>query len=642
MKRVLSIFLSFVMLLPMMLTAHAADWFSLTKVDNGIISVSYSDVMAGKLVYSIYRDGELVNIGQTEVQGHTESEVGLPSNKLPIDEYEVTVAYYNGANAKVAEESIVLTLGVSSPTPSSNNVNGTYLSANPIDTMKAIMVPYAKVYANASLTGTPVAELKRHDLVRIHSITNGIAAISYQIQSGDGYITKDDDTNATYHGTNDLSGNGYINASAFEVQPVTYDMDQQREAVELAYTRLGTRGVYSQNKRYLDFYLDCAALVCWCWHQVGVNIYNGSYTSCNGIASWAESKTGSDNVILWASTEDYLGAAMDIASNKCSGGPYGGDGTITSFDAPNTFPESKVVNYIDDISRDVWDKLEPGDIIFFNHIEKDLEHTHTDSDDDDSWSHTSKFGNHFVNEDGPGLGYDHVAMFVGYSSDGKGGENKDVITIIETSTPSTEANENTKVNTISFTSARTKTIRMVVRPTGCERIDPVGIMDADYSGTYYADIGDLQSPVAGLNASTKSNITGGSRFGYRIHPITGKYKLHTGVDLSGNVGAHAGSDVMAAADGEVVFVSNTCPHDNRGAMCGCGGGYGNYIIVQHSDTTRTLYAHLQQGVNVSAGQVVHAGDVIGHIGSSGSSTGPHLHFEVRYNNVPTDPLQYIN
>ena len=101
-----------------------------------------------------------------------------------------------------------------------------------------------------------------------------------------------------------------------------------------------------------------------------------------------------------------------------------------------------------------------------------------------------------------------------------------------------------------------------------------------------------------------------SPFGWRIHPIFGERKFHTGTDF----GAYIGQPILAADGGIVV---------DTGWM----GGYGNTIIIEHSDT-RTLYAHLSQ-INVNIGDAVAQGDEVGLAGSTGNSTGPHLHFEVR-------------
>lgn len=594
-------------------------WFTAQESDTGIIDVTYNEPMAGKLVYTVYYDGEIVTTGDVELKGNTTAQVGLPVNRLPYKKYQVTVAYYNNDNRKIAEDTLAMTLGCDTPVLSSTNLSGGEIKANPIEQTKAIMVPYAKVFSNSTLTGTPVVELKRHDIVQVNSISNGIASIKYMVQSGNGQLTVQDDVNTLYTSDDDLVGYGYVNTNVFEAPELSYESDIQREVVELAYSRLGSKGVYSQARRYQDYYLDCAALCCWAWHQVGVNPYSGAYTSCGGISSWAFSQPSSNNVILWAATEDYTSALMAISEIKAA---HDIEGSIT-FDGGQK--EENVLNYMDNISRDVWESLEPGDIILFNWKE-DLTYNGID------------FGSYWVNDYGPHKGFDHAALVVGFSSDGEGGENKDVLTYIETANP----DENTKVSSISFSAAQ-ETIRAIVRPTGCKRMDPSGIMSSQYTGTYYSDIGDLKAPLAGYVAG-QTTFTNGCQFGYRSSPVGNGYEFHSGIDINGgNVpGVGYGSDVMAAGDGEVIFVSNTCPHYMPGApICSCGGTYGNYIIIQHNDKTKTLYAHLKPDIEVSAGQKVKAGDVIAHVGTSGSSTGPHLHFEVRYNDTPTNPVLYI-
>ncbi len=114
-----------------------------------------------------------------------------------------------------------------------------------------------------------------------------------------------------------------------------------------------------------------------------------------------------------------------------------------------------------------------------------------------------------------------------------------------------------------------------------------------------------------------------SGYGYRIHPIYGTRRLHAGVDLRGATG----TAVLAAGDGTVVFA-------------GPRGGYGNTLIIDHGGSIATLYAH-QSRLAVSEGQVVRPGQAIGAVGSTGLSSGPHLHFEVRVNGTPVDPLNYV-
>ena len=111
-----------------------------------------------------------------------------------------------------------------------------------------------------------------------------------------------------------------------------------------------------------------------------------------------------------------------------------------------------------------------------------------------------------------------------------------------------------------------------------------------------------------------------SSFGERFHPILGYERFHAGVDL----GAAAGTPIVAAADGKVV-------------SAGWAGGYGQAVAIAHADGIETKYGHMSS-IAAYAGELVHRGDVIGYVGSTGLSTGPHLHFEVMKNGRPVNPL----
>lgn len=114
-----------------------------------------------------------------------------------------------------------------------------------------------------------------------------------------------------------------------------------------------------------------------------------------------------------------------------------------------------------------------------------------------------------------------------------------------------------------------------------------------------------------------------SRFGWRICPYHGR-ELHPGIDI----GAASGSAIVAAGSGRVI-------------SAGWRGGYGNTIIIDHGNGVTTLYAHQRAGgIRVSVGQHVKAGQRIGTVGSTGNSTGPHCHWEVRVNGVPKNPTTY--
>lgn len=114
-----------------------------------------------------------------------------------------------------------------------------------------------------------------------------------------------------------------------------------------------------------------------------------------------------------------------------------------------------------------------------------------------------------------------------------------------------------------------------------------------------------------------------SGFGYRIHPIYGDSRLHTGWDMN----ADCNNPIRAAGEGRVIF-------------SGWRGGYGNAIIIDHGGGMATLYAH-QNRLDVGYGAPVATGDIIGLIGSTGTSTSCHLHFEVRINSEPVDPTPYL-
>ena len=114
-----------------------------------------------------------------------------------------------------------------------------------------------------------------------------------------------------------------------------------------------------------------------------------------------------------------------------------------------------------------------------------------------------------------------------------------------------------------------------------------------------------------------------SLYGNRIHPITGKPNNHTGIDIP----APKGTPILAAKSGVVVTSVKK-------------GSYGNYVVVSHSDGTSTLYAHMSVR-SVKEGQTVKQGQKLGEVGTTGSSTGNHLHFEVRVNGVRKDPVDYF-
>jgi len=126
---------------------------------------------------------------------------------------------------------------------------------------------------------------------------------------------------------------------------------------------------------------------------------------------------------------------------------------------------------------------------------------------------------------------------------------------------------------------------------------------------------------SGLSWPVNGAVT--SPFGYRVHPILGVRKLHTGIDIT----AASGAPIAASAAGTVILAQTY-------------GGYGRTVVIDHGGGLTTLYAHQSQ-IAVSVGQIVGRGALVGYVGCSGSCTGPHLHYEVREDGVPVDPLSYL-
>lgn len=125
--------------------------------------------------------------------------------------------------------------------------------------------------------------------------------------------------------------------------------------------------------------------------------------------------------------------------------------------------------------------------------------------------------------------------------------------------------------------------------------------------------GFSQEPVAGARIS--------SPFGLRMHPILRTVKMHSGIDYA----VRQGTPIVSPADGVVTFV-------------GGKGGYGNAVMVRHGNELESLYAHMSDfKYGLREGQAVKAGDLIGYVGSTGRSTGPHLHFELRRDGYAVDP-----
>jgi len=135
---------------------------------------------------------------------------------------------------------------------------------------------------------------------------------------------------------------------------------------------------------------------------------------------------------------------------------------------------------------------------------------------------------------------------------------------------------------------------------------------------------DLAVYLSALPTGWPVRGTVSSPFGGRIDPFSGGASFHPGLDIT----APAGRLVVAAGSGIVVEVGNM------------GDGYGNKVVISHNDSISTLYGHLS-AILVKKGEIVKEGDPIGRVGSTGRSTGDHLHFEIRVDGTPVNPLAYL-
>lgn len=139
-------------------------------------------------------------------------------------------------------------------------------------------------------------------------------------------------------------------------------------------------------------------------------------------------------------------------------------------------------------------------------------------------------------------------------------------------------------------------------------------MDTGLSASMGVAVPSLR-PIAKMSLS--------SSYGMRVHPITGRVARHNGIDIP----APRGTPIYATADGIV----------GRAQVL---GGYGNYVEIEHGNAIQTRYGHMTRFV-VRSGQPVKQGDVIGYVGSTGRSTGNHLHYEVRIEGAPVNPMPFV-
>jgi murein DD-endopeptidase MepM/ murein hydrolase activator NlpD len=178
-------------------------------------------------------------------------------------------------------------------------------------------------------------------------------------------------------------------------------------------------------------------------------------------------------------------------------------------------------------------------------------------------------------------------------------------------------------------SAATADIAAPLRTAAAEKPTALGSRDEQFKALFSRwqslETGS-QPTVASVSIPARAPLDAmrmTSNFGLRWHPVVGGRRQHEGVDLASPVG----TPIHATADGTV-------------AKADWFGGYGLFVQLEHGGNLATRYGHMSR-LNVAAGQHVHKGDIIGYVGTTGRSTGPHLHYEVRVNGAAVNPIPYM-
>ena len=199
---------------------------------------------------------------------------------------------------------------------------------------------------------------------------------------------------------------------------------------------------------------------------------------------------------------------------------------------------------------------------------------------------------------------------------------------VEDSPSVSDVEENASASTQPFVPVSGPSRRHISRPVNRSAVSSSNRVSSSFARVVNAPSARVEKETRMTNAepvSLKMYVSGPirSRFGPRIDPINGRLRYHTGIDIA----APAGTPIGAAAAGKVVFA-------------GRNGGYGNMVIIEHADGTLTRYGHAEK-LLVKEGDVVDSGQAIALVGSTGHSTGPHLHFEVKKNGQFVNPLTVL-
>lgn len=363
-KKIIISFLALIMAFSMTVVALAKpDDLKVTNisVDGNIVTASVTG--GEKVCFMVYKDFNIVYQGEAKIAG-ANANLNIPAHALKRGSYKISAWCVDGERqgdvttftVSLGSGSGDISFGATKQNPLFySGILGELNISTPVYS-RSVMIPYASVYSDTSMS-REIAQLTRHQFVEIEWYNSGIAKVHYDIQSGKGTTSVVDDINAEYTAEGDLQGTGYMYMSAFAQPIVATESDGEREVVELAYSRLGTKGVYSQAKRYQSVYLDCSSLCAWAYYQIGYKIYNGG-SNCNAIANFMEDHP---DAVVWQAEYQRPAcipeAATEIAFWSDAYNISDAEGRTAAVEVVETFPND--INKIKSL-------LKPGDIIMFN------------------------------------------------------------------------------------------------------------------------------------------------------------------------------------------------------------------------------------------------------------------------------------
>ena len=430
-KKIISLLLSFALIICGTSFAAAASGEILSvavKENTSIIEITMDAPFTGTMVFKIYSGTQLVGRGSFEVENEKTIQYRIPMTALVRGDNTVVFTPINDKGDSAPSKAITVYSGID--TASETGMQDVILNTPACS--RAVMIPYASVYSDVSMT-KEIAKLKRHDIVFVLKASEFVAKVIFDMDT----MTQSVD-DATQ-----VNRIGYIRTSALTLQDgIKYEADKQREVIELAMTRLGNKGLYSQPNRFKGYYTDCSAFVLFCYYNIGVDF---EWSTCTGIANWANSHRQA--VLVWQATPTREITAKAIEEFKVAHDmpleePLFFDNNNERYDGEYALlNEERILTYESNLRDDVMSKLQPGDVLLCNHKVPVVE-----------TSTKEILGRYCQNETPLGYGYDHVMLFVKYNGDG-------VITVIHAA--------GTRTNTvIDEISQYDNDIYLVLRPVG--------------------------------------------------------------------------------------------------------------------------------------------------------------------------------